>query len=518
MSGTKTTTLGGNASGNVRDSLNGILPVVLFGVAYIILYLIFMPSINAIMDESAYLTLAYAMRHGTIFLDQVGLTPPMSYEVGGHVVSQYPPGMPAVVALFSLLGWKFSLATNLFVHLTSYAIVARILKKLDVAPGYAVLYLLHPTAVIYSRTVMSDLSAGLLIALAFLCFLNRRYALVGAVVGISVLIRTANAALLLPFLMAAFLERGGDGETLTPAQRFRSIIVMGISAIPFVALAWLYQNTAQHGGWARYSASVSFGLVNIPKMLPGYMLDFMVLYPAMLLAPAFYRGPARIAVTSLTYFCLLFYSCSAFTDVSGSVVETFILGQRYVLVIIPVFIVAYAWGVSQLVTRFRKVVPERVWTILIGLVIAVLFTIAGLIHQKHQKYLQRAEFARARFIAVAPPGDVVYVNVHLAKLLHPAWGEPKTARIMGLDLGTMNGMNRVTMQEIWKEVSSGKKVTVAIWSRKFRVETESELKLLKDIRDNFVTEPIIDEAGPGGEEVLIALRIVGEKTPIEGLQ
>jgi hypothetical protein len=285
---------------------------------------------------------------------------------------------------------------------------------------------------------------------------------------------------------------------------------MGLCAVPFVAFGWVYQENIQDHGWTRYSSGVSFGLANVPKMLPGYVFAFLTLYPGMLLAPALYRGPGRGALAGLGYFCVLSYSCSAFADAAGSPVETFILGQRYVLVVIPLFLIAYSWCLSQLVARFRKPGTERVWVAGAGLIVVVLFATAGLMHARHQKYLYRAEFARKRLIATTPPGNVLYSNVHLAKLLHPAWGEPRTSRVMWLNRDDKNNYNELTLADIAKTLAEGKQVTVAVWGRKYRPEWENEARLLKMIRERFAATAPVEDVGPGGEDVLTVFRVLGE--------
>ena len=251
------------------------------GVLYTILAVFFWPSIHTTMDESAYLVAAYALRHGTFYPDMAGVSAVMSYPIGGHIVTQYPPGMAFLLAGFSLAGWGMVFALNLVVHLLTFWTVIRILRRLSISPVYAILYLFYPTAVIYSRTVMSDMIASLLVAQAFYAYLGNRRLLVGVLIGIAILIRTASGLLLLPFLVDALIQpliAVTDGRSsLSPKEPARwwegiwSAFLVGIGAVPFAVLAWVYQAIVQGGGWARY-ASVPMGLSIFPQMFPGYFL------------------------------------------------------------------------------------------------------------------------------------------------------------------------------------------------------------------------------------------------------
>ena len=111
------------------------------------------------MDEASYMNTAYAVDHGTMYLDVAHAAPIQAYAVGPHTISQYPPGMAFLLAPLGFLGWNVALGFNLIVHLTLFWIVAGLLKANKTPPVFALLYLLHPVAALFSRTVLSDLGS-----------------------------------------------------------------------------------------------------------------------------------------------------------------------------------------------------------------------------------------------------------------------------------------------------------------------------------------------------------------------
>lgn len=472
-----------------RDS-NGLLVGAAAG--YVLLYLCFWPLATAIMDESAYLNMAWAMRHGTVYLDVAGISSVFSYPTGGgrHIITQYPPGMPAVLALTSLAGWKMAMGTNLIVLLALFAVTVKILRSLRLPGAFALLMLLHPTAVMYSRTVMSDLVSSLLVATAFLCYLHRRYMLLGLLIGIAVMGRTATGIVLIFFLLGILLDgkTSPEGQTvpISFGERVRNGVLVGIGALPGIAFAWWYQHAIQEGGWTKYSAGGQMGLHNFPRIFPAYMLSLLILYPGMLLAPLFYRGRGRAALWGLTYGIVLFYSLYHFQDSTDNKLQSLILGQRYMLTAMPMFIVAYA----ALIWRFAQKWNPKFLAVSMALALLALFVVAGAAHRVHNKYLQRGVEVRDTTARVVAPRDILFANVHLSKMLHPAWTGPRPFVLFGpLDQAKLNEHIQKALQKT-KEQRTGGRVIVAHWSRQYRPETEGEHRVIKTVKAAFITRQL----------------------------
>lgn len=412
-------------------AVTGVLVAAALG--YALLYLAFWPPIFSTIDESSYLGMAYVLRQGTIYPDEAGVFVATAFPAGEHIVSKYPLGMPALLALTSFFGWPFALGTNLLVHLLTFFIVARLLHRVGASPLFALLFLFHPTAIIYSRTVMADSASGLLLALSFYCFLNRRYAWVGILVGVSVLLRTANVFALPVFALAVLLRPApplpdglaDTGEESSLRGRLTAAILMSLASLPFLGLAAYYMVVVTKGLMAANTGS--FGAQYFPQMFPFYVLTLMLLWPGMLLAPLIYRGPGRLIIAGISYGFILLYSFWYYRDQGGSTAESLIVGQRYFLAVLPLLIVAYGKALQQILGQ--RLSP-RVVTAVAAAALPLFLVATFAINRKHSGFL--AEQARVRDVLVAAtaPEDIVYAGMQAAKLLHPAWGGKRDVRVV----------------------------------------------------------------------------------------
>lgn len=465
---------------------------------YVAVYLIFFPAALTIMDEASYFNTAYAFRHGTFYLDEIGVPSIMGYWVGQHAVSQYPPGMPALISLVSLLGWKAAMATNLVVHLGTFAVIAAILRRIQVPPAFAVLYLLFPTAVIYSRTVMSDLASGLLVTLAFWGYLANRHWASGLCLGAAMCVRTPNSIFVALLGLAILLESRRVGEaTYNLRGRILSIIQLGVGTVPLIAAAYAYQILVQEGGWSKYlTGAASFGVHYFPGQFLSYVVTLSVLWPLMFFAPAFYSAPGKIALRLLAYGIIGLYSFYYYRDSTGSFIESTIIGLRFILVILPLFIIAYAqvlWTFYQrsIARRF----PVRATAFLSG--VAALLLLAGTvaIHYKHQNYLKQAAGVRDGILSAVPPNDILFCNMNVAKILQPTFGRRQVymLALAGTEKGVMKARTLIDTALERKD----RRVIVAIWGAAPLTEASEEQKQLRVLELFYEVHPLPKEAPPG---------------------
>ena len=211
---------------------------------YVLLYVLFWPPIITTMDESAYLNFAYVLRQGTFYADVAHITLPMYVEAAGHITIKYPPGMSVYLAVLSFLGWKLALGANLLVHLATFFTVARLLRLVGASSLFGLFFLLHPTAVVYSRTIMSDPLGGLLVALAFLACVTKRPLVGGLMLGLAVLVKTANGMIFGLFALGMLLELVGAGKPRS-LSTLRPLVLFVLGGVPLMAVAFLYQKIVQ---------------------------------------------------------------------------------------------------------------------------------------------------------------------------------------------------------------------------------------------------------------------------------
>jgi hypothetical protein len=465
------------------------------GLAYALLYLVFWPRAYAIMDESAYLGLAYALRQGTVYSDVAGINTVFDLTAGPHQIVMYPLGLPSLLALVSFAGWKAVLGVNLVMHLGAFALAAVILRRLRLPAAFALLYLLHPTAAIYSRTIMSDILTGLLFAATFWSYLNRRYTLAGVLMGVALLVR--NASLLGgPLLMLACLlesaprlEGEGDGRGMAlrlPAdwrERVRTAIMVLLGWLPFFLFAYWYQKVVQDDAWRRFPLLKP---ATMPQGLKTYATFLLVMYPLMLLAPLAYHKAGKAALCCLCYGFILLYSCYDFQDVAAGKLESFVVGQRYLLTMMPLFVVSYAAVVWGLAEKFRAPMAlRRLAGVAAGLALACA-TIG--VHYKHHKLLKETALVRDVVGTAVAPGDVLVCNSSIAKLFHVGWNYARTFHTLPFDPDSI----RKTLEEQGAKVTGkGQRLVVAAWTRDYRTEAGGEGAALRYIENNYETRPLL---------------------------
>ena len=435
------------------------------------------------MDESAYLNFAWVLRHGKLYSDQVGISTTMALAVGEHQIPKYPPGMSLLLSVFSLPTWTFALGTNLLVQIATVFVVAALLKQLKVSPVWAVLYFLHPTVVIYSRTLMSDLLGGLAIGAALLMHIQKRPVFVGILIGLSILVRTANGIILPLLILGNFLERGE--EDFLARVKYALKILLGV--IPFVLVAWLYQKYIQDGGWGKYGGASQFSLDYFKQHLVFYSVAMMLVFPGLLLAPALYRGAGKWAIRMVCYGILFFYSAYYYLDSTDSKVESFIIGQRFMLAVIPLFIVCYG---SVIGSVFAKLKTFRVVNSVMILSVMLLFVSAGAIHWKHQKKLKEMILIRESVSRNIPENSILFCNTHVAKLLHPAW-----TGVRRYQLVAGGASENSEIEAIEQAVKQGAKpVFWASWSRAYRPETPDEKQELASLKKRFAVKEVAENS------------------------
>jgi hypothetical protein len=450
------------------------------GVLYALLYLAFWPTIYSTMDEASYMGNAYVLRQGTLYADAAGIAVPTNYPVGGHYVSKYPLGMAAVVAVMSLAGWKVALGVNLLVHLLTFVVVVKTLRLLRLPGAFALLYLLYPTAVLYSRTVMSDPLSGLLLALAFYQYLRQGYAATGALAGLSVLVRTGNALAVPIFVLAALLDRPASVSEADWRARLRPPLLIVAASLPPLAVAGYYAKVIAGGEMASHTGT--FSLHYFPEMFPAYVIALLLVYPGMLLAPALYRGPGRLIVAGLSYAFVLLYSLWFYRDTGSGFADTLIRELRYFLAVMPLMIVAYAEVLWRLLGERRTAgVPLRVGA---ALVTTGLFAVAAAVSYKHARFLGTMAEVRNGLLAATTPADRIYCNMQVAKLMHPGWGRRQVILVSQPD------RERASLRA-WLngQGTAGGRAVLAYWVRTGREDDQREAERVASIGGGFNAAP-----------------------------
>lgn len=400
-------------------------------LAYAALFVAFYPPALAIIDESTYLSTAYVYRQGTVRSDVAGVASVSRVAANGHEVSKFAPLWPAVLVPFTAAGWSGVFAANLAVHLAGFAIFALLIRRANAPPWWSLLYLAHPTLVYYSRTLMSDTASGVVFLAAWACWTagGRRSALwAGVLAGVSCGIRTTNAVLVGLLACAAVvqdLRRDGGRER-------SGRLVLGV--VPPALLLAAYNQLAfgkwwrGAGGYRDERAGIGmtgqFSLTELPLGLAHYVSALTAVLPLMLPAALLYRGRDAFVLRVVALGFTLFFSFYYYRDTAPGVVATWIVGLRFLIPVLPLFLLAYVDVLRRRIPR-TAAVQRAVAGAVTGVAIATVVAVSW----RHQEFLRGVADTRDRLYAATSEGAVVLCDTGARKLLHDAWGDRHPVRV-----------------------------------------------------------------------------------------
>jgi hypothetical protein len=447
------------------------------GLLYAIAYVAFWPRTFTTLDESTYFNMAYTLRWGSLYPDVAGITTVGTYQVGPHMVSKYPLGMPALLALASIPGWSFALGTNLLVHLASFLVLLRLFRESQVPEAFALLFLFHPTAVLYSRTVMADPASGLILLLAFVAVLRGKHLLSGGLLGVAVLFRTANVVALPAFAIACLI--GTSEVTETGRARILATSRLVLGTVPPMALALYYAWVVADGQQAAYTGS--FSLAHFARMLPAYLIGLTLVFPGML-PSVLVRCRGRAVVILSTAGFLLLYGFWYWRDTGGTILEDVIVGQRYFLAVLPLLVYSY----GTMLWRVARRVPALVAPPAFLFVCVILLFGAVAIHLRHGRYLEPLLAVRGALLEATRPNDVVVTVTVLAKLFHPAWG----ARRLCVTGGALEDVPRLRRCAEETVAQFDGRIMLATWYRAHREDDRMDAAVIDAVAATYPTREV----------------------------
>jgi hypothetical protein len=256
--------------------------------------------------------------------------------------ARVPLGWPLVLAPFALLGLRAMFLATLAFHLFAGAAVARLLTRRGLPSLFAALWLFHPTAWIYSRTLMADVPASALLLLAIDAAEEDARLRSAALLGAAVFLRLTMVVAAGGFLLALLV-------------RTRSLRAL----VPFVAACAIGGAGLVLGNLASTGALVSthYQGAGLP-FLDGRMAgENALLYSAGLLAlppfPLVWLAARRARVDAWAWVAppvFVFFVIYSFHDRSPNLLETLVGGQRYLLPAHAALLIATAraWSMPRL--------------------------------------------------------------------------------------------------------------------------------------------------------------------------
>ncbi len=369
-------------------------------VLFTFLFFCFYPLNIAIVDENAYLSTAYTIQQGSFYYDRAGIeSAPASLETPGHLISRYAPGNSVLLVPFTSIHWKWAFMRGYILMIIGYIGFILILSHYQLPLSFSLLFLFHPSLVLYSRTTMSDLPAAVICLIGLLFFIKNRIFIAGLLFGLSVTIR--YPMLLIPsFFCLVLLYKKEINQFL------KLLIGVLIGLIPLTSYHLYYFETITGPASANI---IGFSVTNLPTMLIQYIVSLNILYPLMLVSTFKTRLTEKwlFIISSLAF--LLFFSLQYYLDTGRSLAETLIRGQRYMLPIIPLLLIPYAE------VLYRIKVSNKI-IILFSLGLFILNT--G-IYYKHQQFLREQSNYQKKLYEHTKNAEILICNKDIYELINP---------------------------------------------------------------------------------------------------
>jgi hypothetical protein len=388
------------------------------------LSLLFPPGALTVRDEANYLGVAqFLLETGslrvTASVDRLdGLVPWFETKPGG-TAPIHPLGLSFLIVPFvALFGWKGGYLFQVLCLVAGGWIFSKLLNRYGAPPWFALLFVLFPPFLLYSRVCMADLPSAVLCLLGILCLVRTepsfgRYLAGGLVLGVAFLVRPSNAFFIGP-LLAAALHASWRARRLLPA-----LVLLGSSAACLALQLGLNVYYLGDPLTFSYSTEDMFSPAHFVPNLLFYLTALVTVFPLMLAALATgwrdgHRWEVVIVIGGLIFYCLY-----AYADRGGPPWIYLVRGQRFLLPYVAVLLLLYARALSRFawVDRAGRALylPLLVAGPLIGVALSAI---------AQERSLRDAEAARAWIYERTGdrPEDAIVYNVDSSEFVHGIFG------------------------------------------------------------------------------------------------
>ncbi|HUV39129.1 MAG TPA: hypothetical protein VMY39_05915 [Planctomycetota bacterium] len=382
---------------------------VLGTVFLLVLSTVFYPKAPVSIDEVRYMSAAHHLLTGKAFdrwSEAWFWKPRLDGETFERMFYSLSPAYSGLLTPFVAVDWRSVFLLGTLAHLGAFGGVVHVMRRRGLHPAWAVLYLLHPTAVLYSRMAMAELPSTALVVLV-LVLLDRerpRAFLAGLVMGLTVLLKLSNVSVVAVFAVGCFVMSFVTDGGASVLRRLRRPLWMGLGMLPgIVALLWsntYFFNSPLGNAYIGMEGGM-FGWTFFSENFPFYAGALATVYPLMLVAPVFLRGRLRWQMRLSCVAALLFFGAYYYRDAGNSTVEELVRGLRFQLIVLPFYVLAYAEMIERLLIRLswrRFMLP----VLLTGL---VLLAAGDIVMSREQCRHTLREYAAHERLTNALPGS-----------------------------------------------------------------------------------------------------------------
>jgi len=408
---------------------------------YAAVYAAWYPRTFSILDEQAFLSFGTALSRGTVYADVAGVDAARAIEIDGHRAPRVSLGMPALLAPIVAVDWRGGFLVALALHLIGTWACAAMLGALGLRPIFAALYLFHPVAALYTRTVMSDIPTMALttVTLWLLVRTHSRPLLAGLVIGLTPHLRGSQlvviAGLGLAFALRDLARSREHGwAALTPSLWLAAGVLPGV-------LGWMAVNAAIYGGPFETPVTWPLSVEHIPRNLPRYLVSQNLVYPLGLVIGLLYPSRLRAAAALVAVGLLGLYGTFLHLYEGFGTLTSLIVGDRFFLPLFPLLLPGYAGALTALLARAGQRGPP-----LLALGVAGLVAAYGLVTYLHDERLARQSEIQRGLYENTADGSVILSNSHAREYFLDAIGPRR--RIDSVELLTPDRPPEALLREI----------------------------------------------------------------------
>jgi len=397
--------------------------LLLFIFLQIAVIFLFYPEFYGIYDEDLYLTATYAMQKGSFFYEKSGVDAPfLGVEKGiGGTISQYPPGNSALLLPFTILHWKLGFLKNIFLYIGSLFLFILILRKLNIDPIYSLIFLLHPTILLFSRTLMSDIPSMFFLLLGIFFLLDKKSLAAGFSLGFLVLLRYPNLVIIVGIIGVLLYEREYK-KTL--------LLLPGMFFFFLVLLAYILSTFGFILGPFSLSNAGLFSFKYFVHNFSYYFLSLNVLYPGMLLIAVFlvFKDKKISLFVIPAFLLIIFYSFFSYIDTGSTALEKLVKGQRYIVPVIPLLLIPY------LIFLHDKKFARKVFIF----VVPLLFLLNCGIQYKHYRFVKKEKLLSQILQEKIKDSDIIICNTDTDELLNPYFNRARLTELSEFNKDSLN--------------------------------------------------------------------------------
>ncbi|MEJ2354626.1 MAG: hypothetical protein P8Y62_01785 [candidate division WOR-3 bacterium] len=391
---------------------------ILFIILQVAVIFLFYPDFYGIYDEDLYLTATHAMQNGSFFYEKSGVDAPLLGAVEGTkgAVSIYPPGNSVLLLPFTVIHWKLGFLKNILLYIGSFLLFISILRKLKIDPMYSLVFLLHPTIVLFSRTLMSDIPSMFFLLVGVLLLLDKKNLGAGFSLGFLLLLRYPNVILIIG-IFGALLYRKEYKKSLR--------LLPGIVFFSFALFGYVMHVYGSILGPFAVDGARSFGFSYFIYNFPYYLLSLNVLFPGMLLIAIFFgfKNKKSFLFIIPSLLIIIFYSFYYYIDGGSNIIEKLVKGQRFMIPVIPLLLIPYLQFFHN--RKFMKKV--------FVFVVPLLFIFACGIHYKHYEFVKKEKILSQTVRENIGDSDVVICNSDTDELFNPYFSNVKLIELSEID-------------------------------------------------------------------------------------